>query len=138
VVAPGERDRQRARPDGCWADVRAGHTRSENRPLYSNPVVLVEYEGRSWLVAPYGVVSWVLNARAAGRVSLRRGRKTRDYAIREVAPGEAGPVLKRYVGIASKTRAHFQASTNSPVEDFVAEASRHPVFELSLLSKDAS
>jgi F420H(2)-dependent quinone reductase len=24
-----------------------------------NPVVLVEYDGRRWLVAPYGPVSWV-------------------------------------------------------------------------------
>lgn len=39
------------------------------------PVVLVEQDGRRWLVAPYGPVSWVLNARAAGRVHLRRGRR---------------------------------------------------------------
>jgi deazaflavin-dependent oxidoreductase (nitroreductase family) len=110
--------------------------RRSGRP-HSNPVVLVEQDGRSWLVAPYGPVSWVHNARAAGRVSLRRRRDTRDYAIREARPDEAGPVLKRYIGIASKTRACFQASTDSPVEDFVAEAHRHPVFELTPLSTDA-
>ena len=96
----------------------------------TNPVVPVEHDGRRWLVAPYGPVSWVHNARAAGRVRLTRRRHTRDYAIREAAPDEAGPVLKRYVRLAPSTRRYFQAGKDSPVEDFVAEAQRHPVFEL--------
>ena len=41
---------------------------------YTNPVTLVEENERRWLVAPYGAVSWVHNARAAGRVTIRRGR----------------------------------------------------------------
>jgi deazaflavin-dependent oxidoreductase (nitroreductase family) len=57
----------------------------------TNPVVPVEHGGRRWLVAPYGPVSWVHNARAAGRVSLARRRDTRHYIIREVSPDEAGP-----------------------------------------------
>jgi deazaflavin-dependent oxidoreductase (nitroreductase family) len=95
------------------------------------PVVPVEQGGRMWLVAPYGAVSWVHNARAAGRVTLRRGRDTREFAVREAGPGEAGPVLKRYVGIAGRTRACFHASEDAPVADFVAEAHLHPVFELA-------
>jgi hypothetical protein len=82
-------------------------------------------------------VSWVHNARAAGRVSLARRRETRDYIIREVPPDEAGPVLKRYVRIAPATRRYFQATKDSPVEDFVAEAARHPVFELTLVGAAA-
>jgi deazaflavin-dependent oxidoreductase (nitroreductase family) len=103
--------------------------RKTGRPR-TNPVVPVEHDGRRWLVAPYGPVSWVHNARAAGKVRLARRRRTRDYAIREAAPGEAGPVLKRYVRLAPSTRPYFRASKDSPVEDFVAEADRHPVFEL--------
>jgi len=110
--------------------------RKTGRPR-TNPVTLVEQEGRRWLVAPYGVVSWVHNARAAGRVTVRRGRDRRDYAIREVGPEEAGPVLKRYIGIARATRPYFQASMDSPMEDFVAEAHRHPVFELTPLGEDS-
>jgi deazaflavin-dependent oxidoreductase (nitroreductase family) len=102
---------------------------------HTNPVLPVERAGKRWLVAPYGTVSWVHNARAAGRVSLRHGRKTRDYAIREVSPGEAGPILKRYVAIAGITRAYFRAGKDSPVDDFVAEADRHPVFELTPLAE---
>ena len=102
----------------------------------TNPVVPVEHDGRQWLVAPYGPVSWVHNARATRRVSLTRRRNTRDYTIREVPPDEAGPVLKRYVRMAPSTRPYFQATKDSPVEDFVAEADRHPVFELAPAGED--
>jgi len=104
--------------------------------LRTNPVTVVEYDGRRWLVAAYGPVSWVHNARAAGRVTLRRRRDQREYAVREVSPQEAGPVLKRYVRIATATRPYFQATKDAPVEAFIAEANRHPVFELTPLTKD--
>src|SRR6266516_3316258 len=109
--------------------------RKTGRPR-TNPVVPVEHDGRRWLVAPYGPVSWVHNARAAGRVTLTRRRDTREYAIREVAPEEAGPVLKRYVRIARATRPYFQATEDSAVADFVTEAGRHPVFELTPVGAD--
>ena len=101
------------------------------------PVVPVDYDGKRWLVAPYGAVAWVHNARSAGQVSLQCGRVTREYATREVAADEAGPILKRYVAIATKTRAQFEATQDSPVEDFVAEADRHPVFELVAVGSEA-
>lgn len=103
--------------------------RKTGRPL-THPATVVQKEGRRWLVAPYGAVSWVHNARAAGRVSLARRRDRRDYTVREVSAAEAGPVLKRYVAVATATRPYFGADKNAPVEDFVAEAERHPVFEL--------
>jgi deazaflavin-dependent oxidoreductase (nitroreductase family) len=102
----------------------------------TNPVVPVEHGGRRWLVAPYGPVSWVHNARAAGRVSLTRRRDTRYYTIREVSADEAGPVLKRYAHLAPSARSYFQATKDSPVEDFTAEADRHPVFELTPADED--
>jgi deazaflavin-dependent oxidoreductase (nitroreductase family) len=103
--------------------------RRTGRPL-THPATVVQNEERRWLVAPYGAVSWVRNARAAGRVSLARRGDRRDYAVREVPAAEAGPVLKRYVAVATATRPYFGADKDSPVEDFVAEADRHPVFEL--------
>lgn len=94
------------------------------------PVVLVEHDGRRWLVAPYGPVAWVHNARAAGRVQLQRGRRTEQCTIREVSAQEAGPVLKAYLAITRPPRRYFRATPDSPVEEFVAEADAHPVFEL--------
>lgn len=102
------------------------------------PVVPVEYDGRRWLVAPYGVVSWVRDARKDGRVLMRYGRTTRRYDLRGASADEAGPVLKRYVSVATKTRAQFRANVDSPAEDFVAEADRHPVFELLPVSANES
>ena len=97
---------------------------------HTTPVVPVEHGGTRWLVAPYGAVGWVRNAREDGRVRSRYGHATRGYSVREVGADEAGPVLKRYVAVATKTGVQFQATKDSPVEDFVAEAGRHPVFEL--------
>jgi deazaflavin-dependent oxidoreductase (nitroreductase family) len=103
--------------------------RKTGRPV-THPVTIVEEDGRRWLVAPYGPVSWVHNARAAGRVSIGRRGDWNDYGVREVPAAEAGPVLKRYVGIARPTRPYFEADKDAPVEEFVAEADAHPVFEL--------
>lgn len=114
-------------PHSYVATTRGRRTGRDRR----NPVVVVEYDGRRWLVAPYGVVSWVHNMRATGRVTLTRRRTSHAYAIREVSAQEAGPVLQRYVAIASATRSFFQADRNDPVERFVAEAAHHPVFELT-------
>jgi deazaflavin-dependent oxidoreductase (nitroreductase family) len=109
--------------------------RKTGRPL-THPATVVDQDGRRWLVAPYGQVSWVRNARAAGRVTLGRRGDRRDYAVREVPAEEAGPVLKRYVGVATATRPYFGADKDAPVEAFVAEADRHPVFELLPIDED--
>ncbi|MFI1993748.1 nitroreductase family deazaflavin-dependent oxidoreductase [Actinoplanes sp. NPDC020271] len=97
----------------------------------TTPVTVVERDGRRYLVAPYGPVSWVLNARAAGHVTLRRRGRRADYQVREVDADEAGPVLKQYIGIARPTRPYFRAAPDAPVTQFVAEAKNHPVFELT-------
>ena len=55
--------------------------------VLSTPVTLVEESGERWLVAPYGEVAWVRSARAAGQVTLSRGRQEERVAIRELAPG---------------------------------------------------
>jgi len=99
--------------------------------VYPTEVTPVRQDGKLWLVAPYGPVSWVRNARAAGRVGLGRRGASRDYLIREVPAAEAGPVLKSYVQVASATRSYFEADRKSPVLEFTAEAHHHPVFELT-------
>ena len=72
--------------------------------LHSTPVTVVQEADRKWLVAPYGPVAWVLNARAAGLVTLRRRHHVAMYSVREVPAQEAGPVLKKYLAIATATR----------------------------------
>jgi len=83
--------------------------RKTGRPR-TNPVVFAAHDKQRWLVAPYGPVSWVLNARAAGLVTLRRGHGSQDYPMRELPLAESGPVLKRYIRIAPATRPYFKVS----------------------------
>jgi deazaflavin-dependent oxidoreductase (nitroreductase family) len=72
------------------------HGRRSGTPR-STPVTLVEKGSNRWLVAPYGEVSWVCNARASGQITLSRGRRLETVAIVELVPAEAAPVLKEYV-----------------------------------------
>jgi deazaflavin-dependent oxidoreductase (nitroreductase family) len=96
----------------------------------STPVTLVEEDGQRWLVAPYGPVEWVHNARAAGQVELSRGRRTESVRVKELAPEAAAPVLKLYVERVPITRPYFDAAPDAPLAAFAAEASRHPVFQI--------
>jgi deazaflavin-dependent oxidoreductase (nitroreductase family) len=97
----------------------------------TTPVILVQNGSERWLVSPYGQVGWVRNVRAHPRVSLRRGRTTEVLRAEEVDPQTAGPVLRRYVRTVRVTAPFFDASGDDPVERFVEEASRHPVFKLA-------
>jgi deazaflavin-dependent oxidoreductase (nitroreductase family) len=96
----------------------------------TTPVNLIEADGERWLVSPYGDVGWVHNLRANGALRLRRGRAQESLVAEAVGPAEAGPILKRYVRQVRITAPFFDARRTDPVEDFVAEADRHPVFRL--------
>jgi deazaflavin-dependent oxidoreductase (nitroreductase family) len=101
--------------------------RKSGKP-HSTPVTLVEENGQRWLVAPYGEVNWVRNARAAGQVTLARGGKSETVSIVELEPEESAPVLQRYLTDVSIVRPYFDVQPDSPLEAFVAEAPRHLVF----------
>ena len=103
--------------------------RRTGRPM-STPVTLVEDGGERWLVAPYGDVGWVRNARAAGQVTLSRGGRSETLPIRELSPAAAAPVLQRYVTRVPITRPYFDARPDSPLTAFETESPRHPVFVL--------
>ncbi len=98
--------------------------------LYSVPVSLIEEEGTRWLVAPYGEVDWVKNARASGAVTISRGGQSEQFALRAVSPQEAAPILRKYLQTYRLTTPYFEAGPDSPLEAFVVEAQTRPVFEL--------
>ncbi len=100
--------------------------------MQTTPVSVMELQGQRWLVCPYGERQWVKNARAAGEVSLTRGRRTETVAVEEeLDPIKSANVLKRYVREEPITRRFFNATPNSPIEDFIQEASRHTVFRIA-------
>jgi deazaflavin-dependent oxidoreductase (nitroreductase family) len=102
--------------------------RTSGRP-HSTPVTLIE-NGERWLVAPYGEVGWVRNVRAAGEVTLARRGRSERLRVEEAAPGQAAPVLKRYLRMAVVVRPFFDVRPDASLEEFEAEADRHPVFRL--------
>src|SRR6516165_9611763 len=65
--------------------------------LYSTPVDVIEVAGDRWLVAGYGPVSWVRNARASGEVTLSRGGRSEKFGVVEADARTAIPVLRAYI-----------------------------------------
>lgn len=59
--------------------------------LHRGNVDVMDVDGACWLVAGYGVVNRVWNVRAAGDVTLARGRRAGRYRAREATPEEAAP-----------------------------------------------
>ena len=95
----------------------------------TTPVNVLELDGRRWLVAPYGEVSWVRNVRAAGQADLLRGGRVEHIRPREATAEEAVPVLRAYLGqLRRVVGPYFDVTADSPDAAFAAEAPRHPVF----------
>ena len=100
--------------------------------IFSTPIDLLEAGGRRYLVAPRGDTNWVRNARAAGRVTLRKGRQSDEFAVREVGPFERPALLKAYLDrFALTVQRYFPIPRGSPASEFAPIAERHPVFELT-------
>ena len=98
--------------------------------LWSTPVSIVRMGEERWLVAPYGDRNWVKNARAAGWVELRRGRRRERLAVVELSAEDAVPVLRRYYELGRVTRPFIDVGPESTDEEWRREAPRHPVFHL--------
>src|SRR5437870_5285710 len=106
--------------------------RTSGQP-HTVPVILVEQDGHSFLVAPYGVVQWVHNLRAAGTATLTRGRRSEAISVTELPAQEAAPVLKQYLVKVAAVRPFFDATRDSPLEAFELEVPRHPVFQITTM-----
>ncbi len=96
----------------------------------STPVTISTLDGNRYLVAPYGAVGWVHNIRAAGTAELRQKGKTRTITASELGATEAGPVLKQYFEDIKIVRPYFDAGEGAGVDEFIAEAAKHPVFRI--------
>jgi deazaflavin-dependent oxidoreductase (nitroreductase family) len=103
--------------------------RKTGRP-YSTPVDIIELDDQAWLVAGYGPANWVRNVRAAGEVTLSRGRHSHRFRVEETDGPAAVPVLRKYMSEIRVTRPYFDAAPDSPDADVAAELPRHPAFRL--------
>ncbi|HWH33046.1 MAG TPA: nitroreductase family deazaflavin-dependent oxidoreductase [Egibacteraceae bacterium] len=94
------------------------------------PVNVLRLDDERWLVAPYGLVGWVHNVRAAPAATLRRGLVGEPVRLEPADDDVAGPVLKAYWEAFPITRPFFDAGEDAPPEAFAGEAARHPVFRV--------
>lgn len=97
----------------------------------TTPVTLLEVADKRYLVAPRGEVQWVLNARAAGRVTLRQASSSSDWAVSELADDAKPELLKVYLErFGNAVGQHFPIDGSAELSEFDAIAPRYPVFLL--------
>jgi deazaflavin-dependent oxidoreductase (nitroreductase family) len=111
------------------------------------PVGLLELEGRWFVQASYGATGWAANLRTAGEATLtEHGRRVSVQAV-ELPPAEAGALMQRALQPCRRSRLlrallgprwrppvallrRYRIRVDDTPEEYVAEARRHPLFEL--------
>jgi deazaflavin-dependent oxidoreductase (nitroreductase family) len=77
----------------CVLEVR-GRASGE---LRRTPVIVLELDGRRYLVSARGHTQWARNLRAAGEGRLLLGRRRERFRATEVADSAKEPVLREYL-----------------------------------------
>lgn len=114
----------------------------------TTPVALLDFDGRWYVQASYGAVGWARNLRAVGEATIIHpgGHRTPVQAI-EVPPIEAAAILRRALEpyrqlhllrrlLGQRVRPpvallrRYRIRVDDTPEDYLAEAQRHPLFEL--------
>jgi deazaflavin-dependent oxidoreductase (nitroreductase family) len=62
----------------------------------STPVTPMTVDGKRYVVGGFPGADWVRNVRAAGEVTLSRGRKQERVRMVELSADEAGPLLRAW------------------------------------------
>jgi deazaflavin-dependent oxidoreductase (nitroreductase family) len=112
------------------------------------PVAMLEVDGDSYVQATYGAEGWARNLRAAGEASIVHsgGRRSSVHAI-EVPPDKAAVILRGVLEPYRQLRfmrrllgdnvrppvallRRYRVRIDDTPEDYLAEAQRHPLFEL--------
>ena len=109
------------------------------------PIAVFVQDQKRYLVAPYGVVNWVRNLRAAGgEATITRRRRTEKIHAVELSPEVAAPIFRESVrsgppGIPDViirvyrslfVLQYLNVTVDSSLEEFEREVLTHPVFLL--------
>jgi deazaflavin-dependent oxidoreductase (nitroreductase family) len=120
--------------------------RVTGRP-HSTPVAMWELGERRFVQASFGEVNWVRNLRASGEAVIGRGRWEQPVRAIELAPDDAGQLIHDALADFRRVRLlrvllgptvrppvailhRYRFRVDDRLEDDVAEARRHPLFEL--------
>jgi len=118
--------------------------RKSGKPIVT-PVAIFVQDQKRYLVAPYGVVNWVCNLRAAGgEATLTRRRHSEKIhaielepeaaalvfraALRSGPPGIPAVIFRVYRSLL--VLPYLNVTENSSLEEFEREVLAHPVFLL--------
>jgi hypothetical protein len=93
----------------------------------STPVSIATVDGARYIVAAFREADWVKNARAAGAVTLSRGRAAERVRLVEVPVTERGPILRAFL---RQVRGGVRFFGTADPNEVVAKADRYPVFRL--------
>ena len=98
----------------------------------SQPVNLLTFEGKRYLVAPRGLTQWVRNIRVSGEGELLLGSKVERFRAVEIPDAEKLPILRAYLKIwKAEVGVFFQGvDANSSEENLRRIAPDHPVFRV--------
>jgi deazaflavin-dependent oxidoreductase (nitroreductase family) len=117
------------------------------------PVSLLELDGRRFVQASYGATGWAANLRAAGEATITdHGRSVSVQAV-ELPPDQAAAILQRALQPCRQSRLlravlgsrwrppagllrHYRIRVDDTPEDYLADAQRHPLFELRPVTGD--
>lgn len=118
--------------------------RKSGKPI-ETPIAILNQEGKSYLITPYGIVNWVRNLRAAGgEATITRSRHSEKIHAIELPAVAAAPIFREAVrsgppGIPAMIiqvyRSFFvlpylNVNMDSSLEEYEREVLTHPVFLL--------
>jgi hypothetical protein len=115
--------------------------------LRTFPVAMLEPGDRQFVQAAYGEVNWVRNLRASRAAVVTKGHDSKTLEAIELAPETAAPILRDALApyrrssllrtVLGRTARppvavlrFFRIRVDDTLEEYVAEARRHPIFEL--------
>jgi deazaflavin-dependent oxidoreductase (nitroreductase family) len=114
------------------------------------PVGLLELDGRRFVQASYGAAGWAVNLRAAGEATITDDRGSVTVRAVELPPEQGAAILQRALQPCRHSRLlrallgsrwrppvallrRYRIRVDDSPEDYLAEAQRHPLFELGSL-----
>jgi hypothetical protein len=117
------------------------------------PVSLLEFDGRRFVQASYGGAGWAVNLRAAGEAILTDRGGTVPVQAVELPPEQAAAILQHALEPYRQSRLlrallgsrwrppvgllrRYRIRVDDTPEEYLAEAQRHPLFELRPMKHD--
>jgi hypothetical protein len=108
---------------------------------------MIEFDGRMFVQASYGESGWVQNLRVAGEATVTEHHRDVQVIPVELPPDEAAAILRRILAPYRRSRvlrallgprfrppigilSRYRIRIDDTPEEYLAEARRHPLFEL--------